>query len=283
MKPLFFHALVLLFIFSCKNESASKRERVARVGNNYLYLDELQMAVPTGLSQEDSLFRSGRFIRSWIKEQLVFDIAMRTLADEEKDKKTALDNYYRSLIRHTYEEKMAIQNSDTVVTDVEIENYYNENQQNFELKRNIIRLLYVKLPLHTLGIEKAKGWVYNFNGENLDSLRDFADEYASNSVLDTSSWFYFDDIAKEIPIDETYSYGHFVRNNSYIELKDAYNVYLINIVDRKIKDDIAPLALVKNRIKKILHYQRQVEFLQNLENNIFKDAVKNQKFEIYKK
>ncbi len=270
----------LILLYSCNFESR-KGKTLARVGNIYLHEDELKSLIPVGVSESEKSDIYKQYINSWVKEQLVFQEAMRHLSRSEKNKDDQLQDYYHSLIRYEYEKKLASDSLDKDITDKEIEVYYRQNQKNFELKRNIVRLLYVKIPIDAPKREKVKTWIKNYNSANAGALKEYAGKYAENYSLDTSAWFYYDNITKEIPVIETYDPEHFLLYNNFVELKDAGHWYEINILDKRIKEDISPLVYEKAKIKDIILNRRKVEVLQKIENNIYRKGQEENSFEVY--
>ena len=55
----------------------------------------------------------------------------------------------------------------------------------------------------------------------------------------------------------------------------------MHVNDVKTLDDYAPLDYVKNSIKQIVINKRKLELIKQLEKDITKDAIKNNKFEIF--
>ncbi|MCX6352279.1 MAG: hypothetical protein NTX03_10510 [Bacteroidetes bacterium] len=270
-------------ITSCRNPFSTPENAIAKVHKTYLYEEDLKGIFPKGTSKEDSQRIRQNFISSWVKEQLITQKAEEDLTDDVKNKDKEVKEYYSSLLRYEYERMVLSKKLDTTVTEQEIRAYYFQNKKNFELKRNIVKLFYVKLPASAPDKNKVRKWLRNPNPAIMPALQRYAEQYAANFTIDTTSWFYFDDIAKEIPIIESYNPEHFIRNNDFVELKDAQYYYLINVVANKIKDDVSPLALEMGKIKSIIINKRQVTLLQQLENKIFKEGTENNLYEIYQK
>lgn len=273
--------LPLFFTYSCHSDNRGRA--VAKVGGDYLYIKDLADAMPKGMNKEDSLQFSASFITSWIKEELMYRKADKTLNSEEKNKDKQLNEYYRSLLRQELLKKELNKIPGKNVTENEIQAYYTENTKNFELKRNVIRFIYVKLRLDAPNALNAIVWVKKHDKASMEKLKEYSKEYALNYNLDTTQWYYFDDITKEIPIIENYNPEHFVQNNNYVELRDASHQYLLNVIDNRIRDDISPLNLVRGRIKNILLNIRRVKEIEKMENKVYEDAATNNDFQIYKK
>ena len=179
--------------FSCGRSSTHRGRLLAKVGNANLYESDLNIDIH---NNKDSAAIKEKLVKDWIKNQLIFNIAMKNLSSNEKNKDKQLADYYRSLINYDYLEKIIAHDSDTSINESTLEQYYRDNQKNFELKRNIIRFLYVKIPVETPPKMKIKGWIQHPGKENMDSLKQYVKKYASNFSLDTLRWYYFSERIK---------------------------------------------------------------------------------------
>jgi hypothetical protein len=55
----------------------------------------------------------------------------------------------------------------------------------------------------------------------------------------------------------------------------------MQVNDVRLQNDYAPMDYVKTSINKIVINKRKLELIKQLENDITKDAIKNNKFQIY--
>ena len=185
-----------------------------------------------------------------------------------------MNDYRNSLITHAYEEELVSQKLDTVISEDEIEKFYNENQSNFELKDNIIKVIYLKLSRKSPKIEKAKQWYKSDNPKDRKLLEDYCHQYAFNYYLDDQSWLLFDDLLKEIPI-KTYDKEQFLRNNRFIELEDSSNLYLVNIKGFKIRNSISPLSFETDNIRNMIINERKLKLIEEMESKgVYGDDAK---------
>jgi hypothetical protein len=74
---------------------------------------------------------------------------------------------------------------------------------------------------------------------------------------------------------------NFLRRTSFYEQSDSSSLYLVNFRDYKLRFTPAPFEYVKDDIKRIIWNNRRIEFFQNLENGIYNDALKENKFKIF--
>jgi len=279
--PLFF-LFVLMVFFSCKSfrKNAERKNAVARVYGNYLYPEDIAGIVPAGSSKQDSLSITTNFIQNWIRQKVVLHKAEENLDNEKKDVEKQLEEYRNSLITYAYEKALIGQKLDTSISQNEVEQFYNLNQSNFELKDNIIKVIYLKISNKSPKIERVKQWYKSDNKRDRALLTEYCHQYALNYYLDENVWLLFDDLLKEIPI-KTYDKEQYLQNNRNIEIEDSTNVYLVSIKGFKIKNSVSPLSFEDNNIRTMIINQRKLKMIEQMEQQAFDIAKKNGDFEVY--
>ena len=267
---------------SCDNGPKKDKGRViiARAGEKYFYSDEIKDIVPKGTSANDSIGLIKKYIDNWIHESLVIQKAENNLTDAQKNVEKQLTDYRNSLITYTYEKELVKQKLDTAVTQEEIEQYYNANQADFQLKDNIIKVIYIKVDKNAPGKEKLKKWYVSENPKDREQLASYCHQFAENFYLDDNSWLLFDDLLKEIPI-QTYNKELFLQNNRIVEVSDSLNNYFLNIKGFKIRNSLSPLGFEKENIKNIILNKRKLELITKMKNDVYNDAVNDKNVEIY--
>lgn len=246
----------------------------------YLYQDDIGNIVPRGTSAKDSIELVKKFIDNWVRETLVIQKAEDNLDESQKNVEKQLEAYRNSLITYTYEKELVKQKLDTTVTNEEIEQYYNTNKSNFELKDNIIKVIYVKVNKKAPGINKLEKWYKSDNEKDKQQLSEYCHQFAENFYLDENSWLLFDDLLKEIPI-QTYNKELFLQNNRLVEVNDSLYNYYLNIKGFKIRNSISPLSFEKDNIKNIILNKRKLQLITKMKEDIYNDALNGQNIEIY--
>ncbi len=282
MKSIFIFFVSILLLSSCKlfKKNADKKNAVARVYDVYLFPEDLSGIVPPGSSKQDSISITKNFVDNWVKQKIVLHKAEENLDNEKKDVEKQLTEYRNSLITYAYEKALIEQKLDTVVSQNEIENFYSNNQNNFELKDNIIRVIYLKLNKKSPKIEKARQWFKSDNTKDRTLLTEYCHQYALNYFLDDNTWLLFDDLLKEIPI-KTYDKEQFLQNNRNIEIEDSLNYYLVSIKGFKVKNSVSPLSFEENNIRTMIINQRKLKLIEEMEHRAFENAKKKNDFEVY--
>ena len=273
--------VLLIMITGCSVFFKKKTEHaVARVYSDYLYESDLKSVIPKGTPAKDSIGLARSYIDTWIRQRLVIHQAEQNLTSAQMDFSQQLDNYKNSLIIYTYENELVKQKLDTLVTDEDVENYYDVNQQNFLLKDNIVQLQYVKLPLKSAYIKQFRKLLGSDNPADRTRLTQQCEQYASDYFLDDQNWLPFGDLLKQIPI-KTYNQEEFLKNHRELEYQDSAYIYLVKFRDFKIKESVSPLSFEKDRIRNIILNKRKIDLMKKMHEDIFEQAQKKNDFEIY--
>lgn len=278
---------LLLFMFTltqCKYFKKSNKQdgtELARVYSNYLYLEDVIEQMPEKLHGKDSSMFVHNYAEAWVKQQAVLIHAEKNLSDEQKDVEYELESYRNALITYAFEKELVNQRLDTSVSNEEIENYYNKNPQNFELKDNIIKVIYIKVKKNAPKINKLKEWYKSEKPADAKPLEDYCHQFAENYFLEKDAWLLFDDLLKEIPI-ETYDKEQYLKNNRFIELTDSAYLYFVNIKGFKIKDSISPLSFERANIRNIILNKRKLSLIEGMKNDVYKEALNGNEIEIKK-
>lgn len=271
----------MVVLISCNRGNNSTDEKpIARVFDKYLYASELKELIPENSSGNDSIEIVRTLVNNWIQQNIVLHKAEQNINEENPELNKQLEDYRNSLVIFHYEQELIRQQLDTIVTDDEIEEYYKKNQSNFELKDNIIKVVYVKLNIDAPSIKQVLGFVKSDDETEMEKLEDYCKRYAVNYFLDSDSWLLFADLLKEIPI-KTYNEEEYLKNNTFIELKDSMYYYFVNIKGFRIKDSVSPLSFERDRIRNIIINKRKLELINQMKKDVFIEAQNENDFEIY--
>lgn len=272
-------ASFIFMLLACNNKDGDEIA-VARVGDNFLYLDELAEAIPEGAKENDSIFAAQSYIKNWVRQQILLDQAENYLEDKDLDFEKQMEEYRKSLVIFTYEEELVKQKLDTTVTDEDINAYYTKHKEDFVLKKNIVKVIYVKLPTNDPNLSKFRKLVRSNSQDDRLKLSELSKEFAVNYFLDDNSWLFFDDVLREVPI-KTYNQQNFLQSNRYVEHRDSLYHYLVNIKAFKMKETAAPVGMQRERIKNVIINRRKTEIINKMMNDLYRRAEEKNMFEIY--
>ena len=277
---------VLIFIgllggYGCSLIKVNNHEEpLARVFELYLYPSDIGEVIPDGTSTQDSLILAKRYVETWVKEQLMVHRAEQSLSEEQKDFKTQIAEYHRSLLIYTYRQKLLQQKLDTLVTGDEIQVYYEENINNFILGQDVIKGTYIKVPLSSPRLAELRTWSHNNGEDDLDQMEKYCISYAEKYSDFNDTWIYFSSIKPQLPMTISQP-SRYLRYNRNLETTDDLYRYFLHISEHLPEGEAAPLEMVYDDITSIILNKRKIEFYQDLEQRIYSDGVTRNQFEFY--
>lgn len=271
-----------LLLISCDSDKVKKSDLVASVNGVNLSKRQLLKQIPENLDPEDSLAFIDQYIKAWTKEQVVLQKAEEILPDESKDVALRLENYRKSLLIYTYEQAYIEDRLDTLVTDAEIQEYYDLHPKEFTLKGYIIKGYFAQFP-DSIDNNELNSWYRLQEPDDYINLNSFSQMHAIDYHLDTTNWIYFDKVLEKIPLENSIHKSSFIKNKKKISFDDNKVYYYLNIVDYKLEDELSPLAFETEKIKTIIINQRTLNLRKKLNEDLYNDALKKQQIILYNK
>jgi hypothetical protein len=274
--------IICISVLSCDFfKKTDERIPVARVNDNYLYQEDIKDLVPEGTSKEDSLVMINAYINRWARQLLLMDGALLNLSEDKQEEFSRLvEQYKNDLYTKAYLEALVKKNIDTVVNEAEAEVFYEANKESFKLNDDLLQLRYISLPLNPINFDTIRKRFIRYETKDKLYLDSISVQFKSYSLND-SIWVKFSQVVDKVPVVTQESKDQLLKKSNLLQLKDSINLYLMHVNDIRLQNDYAPLEYVNNSIKQIVINKRKLELIKQLENDISKDAIKNNKFQIY--
>lgn len=274
--------ILVIFLSSCPRIEPNKQgDPLARIEDMYFYPSDLPNIFYGDISAEDSAKIAKTYIQKWIKNKLLLQKAELNLSDEkQRQVLKRLADTRASLMIYEYQQQMINQKLDTVISQREINEFYNLHLNNFILDKDIIKTLFVQLPVNSPNISNVRQWYRSNNSEDLTKLESYCYQYATKYDYFNENWIPFNLLLNLIPVSVN-NHQSYLKYNQYIETSDSLYLYFANIRDYRIKGSNAPVEYINDNIKSIILNNRKIKFLKEIENNIYYDELSRNKFEIY--
>ncbi|WP_220459147.1 peptidyl-prolyl cis-trans isomerase [Gelidibacter maritimus] len=254
---------------------------IARVGESYLYKEDVEDLVAGGTSVEDSTLLVNGYITRWATQLLLVDGAKRNLPENIQNEYNKLVNQYRNdLYTKAYVETLVKRNIDTAVSMSEALKVYESNKESFKLNEALIKLRYINIPQNAINRDEIEKRFKSFDETDKRYLDSLAIQFKSY-FLNDSVWINAAQVAEKIPVVNVDNKKELLKKSNYIQLKDSIGLYLIQINDVLEQNDYAPVEYVRPTVKQIILNRRKLELIKQFEKDITKDAIKNNQFEIY--
>ena len=210
------------------------------------------------------------YVEQWIRQAVI-------LAKAEKNVKTdfshELQDYKNSLLAYAYERQIIDQLLDTLVTDAQIEDYYNEHKNDFLLRSSIVKAVYVSAPVKSPAVAKIKKIVLRnrFTANDVMELEETASHNGLVGYYDIDNWIPFVTLQTTIPVS-AYNEQAFLRQHHSIAFSDDSLFYAARILDYKVTDEVSPLTIQRDNIKAIILNHRKIDILNKLQSDLLKEA-----------
>jgi len=253
---------------------------LARVGETYLFSTELQSIIPQSADSLDSIQMARNYINKWVEKQVLLQKAEQNLTEAQKDIEKELEDYKHSLLLFRYQTSYVNQALDTQVTDAEIEAYYKNNPDNFQLRDFVVQADYVIVDKNAPKLRRVERWAASTDNDDREKLIEYAVQFAKDFHFDEDAWLYVDELFQKIPI-QTLNTENFLKQNTFVTVEDSMSVYYLKLKAYKLKDDIAPLSLQREFIRNIILNKRKLNLISTMKKGILDEAKQNQRIEYY--
>ena len=278
MKFIYFY--LFLLISACNLPTNDESDAVARVGESYLFSSDLQDQIGPRYNG-DSLQIANRLIDDWAEQLLYLKKAEINLNSTEKKRLDKLVRTYRNdLYVKTYKD-MAIQSQlDSVVDQVEIQDYFEQNKANFRTNKDLLRGRYVRVRNENFNLNTIRRSLKRFNDLDKILLDSIALQFTTYSMND-SIWVQASQFFNRLPLISERRYKNFLKNNTFFELQDSLEVYLVVVEEVVLRNELAPLEYVTPTLKQILINKRKLELMRQFDREIIEEGLQQNTYEIY--
>ena len=266
----------LTFTVSCFN--SDNKQIIASVNEKDLLLSEVLKEMPK--ATEDSTFFIERYMNLWIRKQLMIYHSEINLSSDLLNYEAQIADYRSSLLIYAYQQELINQNFDTSITSNEISDYYNQYREEFKLVKNIFMGRYIVVDKSAPKSKNFKKWYKSNKTDDIESLTDYCHQFAKEYYLSDSSWQYFSSINNKLPkfiTEEEY----FLENTKGVWFEDQQFRHYIYIKNYQIKGSISPLALEREKIRNVLLNKNKIQYLKQLEDELYQNALALKKIKIY--
>ena len=280
----FFSIIVIvisLLAISCNNKlDIKKADALVKIGNKVLYQNVVEENIPVGLTSEDSIIAAEHFIRLWINENLLYNIASRNINDKENIE-LLVENYRKSLLIYQYEEQLVNERLTKEIDEQSLYDYYNQNKDKLKLDRPLVKGLFLKVPASAPQLNEIRSWYKSKTSVSRENL----EKYQLNNVAIYNyfidKWVDFNDLMDNFPREQLSKEDLIVQKKS-IEKEDGTYFYFLNITDYLLPGDNAPYEYVKPTIQEMLINQRKIDFLKKTEDDLYRRALDKGEIQFFK-
>lgn len=279
-KSAFYIVILALILTSC-SVFVDNGEPIAKVGVHVLTLEELQKNVPDYLDETDSTLWADDYIKKWIQRELLLLKAEENLGQDMKDVKEELEEYRNSLIVFRYKNELMKEKMDTTVKEADVQDYFSKNKESFILNRNIVKAIYIKIPLAVSSPENIKELCASNDPDKQARLNEYCMTYAKAYDRFNDQWVAADLVLTNTPV-ETTNQQSILERNRFIESSDMNYYYIVFIRDYRLSGQVSPVEYVYNDIRNLILSKQKIQFLKQIEKDIYKEGLDSKKVKLFK-
>jgi len=263
--------ILCLGLFSCDFFKNDSKIFLVEVYGNELFYEDIEHLVTPGLDEVDSLNLINNIREKWVKEQLLLQKAKINLPLIQQNVTAQVESYENSLLIYSYQQELLNQKLDSVIEKEEIQQFYEQNKNNFLLKDDVVTVNYIKLKREVPYIWKVKSLYKKIDEDSRVSLEDYCYQFSQEYFIE-DKWQYVKDVFLSLPLNES-SKNYYLRKGKSLELTDEEFHYFLYIKEYKQKGSVSPLSMIENQIRSIILNKRKINFLKQTEMKLYESAL----------
>lgn len=246
---------------------------LAKVFNKTLYLSELDGMIPAGITGEDSMNVINAEVERWAREAVLMQEAENNIPSDLNIDDLVRD-YRASLIRHNYEKLLVEVRLDSSISEMELNNYYEKNKEQYQLESSIFRCHIIKIPLKAPNLDQLRMMWRSRTEEDMKKMKDYCTQNADYHMLEDTVWLTIDEIKTQLPK------GTNIFPNQDLAQSDNEFLYFLKIFEKKSQKEIAPLGYIRGQAQKVILHQRKKKLLEKKKEELYQRETRKNNVKI---
>lgn len=276
MKAVFLGSL-FLFIAGCNGDKGKLLCKVETEEIHETEVEEQMEALGLDFSSDEEKLS---FLTTWSKAQQ-FKLALQEANFKQYRKaQSQVTKYQKDLFEYYVQNERIDEITDTLVTESEIKQYYDTHKEEFMLNDYIVKAMYIKVPENSDAVAELEKVYLLKNNKDIDLVKNYANLYASNFYYEPMKWIFFDDLIRDLPLEDIEK-EKFIKNKSKVWFTKDGSAYFLNIIEYKLKDALSPYDFERGKIKERILLQRINQQRTTLKNKINKELNETYKVDFY--
>jgi hypothetical protein len=278
LRFLIFITILVIASIACSSPKAHPADVndivIAEVGNRILYKSKINDLFNAEIdSLERDILIKG-FVSNWIREQLMIKEAESNLS-RDIDIDDLVETYRSSLILNYYENKLVNDLLDTVITQQQLKDYYEESKNEFILIEPIVKAFVFGLRKTNVKQKVRKA----FNNNDVAELFELVGNQLTTQVVEPSKWQPMSNVLALLP-EKKYNNKILLKKGTHSK-RDGKIQYFVKIVDVVDKDSVPPLGYIESKIKRIILNNRKKALIKRKKQQLYDQNYNNNNIKIH--
>ncbi len=278
-RPLRIAALLILVALSgCKRfPNPFEGERVlARAGKETLRQMDLEKVLPVGIAGSDSVKWVENYVDRWVRDNLKLEEATQLFGDNAADEEL-VRAYRNSLLTRRLDEHFLKRSAgDSLYTEQNLLDYYDEHKGDFVLDRSIVKGRVVAFPEGFRQKARLRELFSSWSGDGADEVRAMAQKNAF-LVREVTGWTEYSQFLSLLPTRRNETYDDLLRRTGLQEMTDDDTVYWFVISERRTSGETTPYEMVSEIVRQSVATRRRAEIIRACEDSLYRSALMEKK------
>lgn len=245
---------------------------IARAGKQTLRLMDLKKVLPAGIAGEDSVRWVESFADRWVRDNLKLQEAQKLFGENAVDEEL-VQNYRNSLaLRRLEQYYIGKAMGDSLYTERELRDYYNQYRNEFILDRAIVRGRVIALPSDFRQKARVRDFFRNYTDENRTDLKAIAGK--NGFILrEIDEWMEYPQFLTLLPTRRNESYDQLLSKEGVQEMTDGGVTYFFVITESCTPGMTTPYEMVSSMVRWVVSARRKAEIVRGYEDSIYNAAI----------
>jgi parvulin-like peptidyl-prolyl isomerase len=247
--------LLLIALLGCQKNEADKGKVIAVVGDEQLTVDDLLEDIPVQIRSNLTVQEVREFVLKWINNEVLYQESLSLKMDEREDLQRQFETLRKQLlINELIQQTLADR---VVLTEVELQEYYENNKDAYILEDDIIHAHHILSNTRAEANQVRRRLLAGESAEAImmATLSDSTDQGPYSADWD---WGYFSesDIIAEVP-EISKAVFKLKAGDVSTPIKSDYGYHVLKIIDKQLKGTYKNFDLVKDEVQLTLQTKKK--------------------------
>jgi len=268
-----------IFCFACNPATSSqedeKKQVLAKVYNKQLFASDLNDILPEYYKPEDSTMIYNAYIENWLRDAVLMHEAEQKIS-QDIDIDQLVKDYRSTLILHSYEEIIVKSQLDSLISNEEIQLFYENNKDNYNLQNPLLRVNFIKIPFDTSASNMVDLWLESDEKEDRLHLIEYCNIYAEVYYLNDDEWHDLDKIKSHLPTN-LFPNSTLSQIGPGIKRTDDRYKYYLRVLEIIPKNEAPPIDYIEEKARQVILQRRKSQLLEEHREQLFEKEIENVK------
>lgn len=272
--------LVCALMISCTQKVDHKgKTPMLEVDGVFLYREDVMSILPPRFSSADSAAFVDRYVRNWIEDVLFYEQAEHNIPDNHVLEERVAQ-YRKALILHSYQQELIRQKLSLELTEKEVRDYFETNQQLSHVEYPLMKGLFIKVPVSAPKIAQVRRWYKSDKQSAVESLEKYSLQHAVKYEYFYDKWLPVSEVLSLLPSkrEET---EKMLAPEAAIEQSDSAYHYFLHVTDVLPKGSAIPFEYAEQRVREVLANTKKADFLRKVRTDLYEEAIRNNRIKKY--